>query len=298
MAIVDSARRLDAPRVSPREWGWAAAFALGVMAFTTVPYLVAAASQNANWRFGGFLLAVEDGNSYLAKMNEGAHGAWLFTLPYSTEPQRGVLVYSFYLLLGRLAGTDHGTQVFVYHAARIVSGAALLLASYLFLAEILPRAKQRRLGLLLVALGGGLGWLLTVLFPSGLLGSLPVDAFSPEAFSYLVLFGFPHLAAARCLFLLGLVAYWHRRGLAAGLAMVGVGLIQPVPVIVMWAVVGVYLVVSWWWQWRNGKLADWYHDVRGSIVMGVLSAPLLLYTLYIFAADPVLRQWNAQNLLP
>ena len=150
---------LTPPHVTRREWVWAALCALVLMALTTVPYLAAAASQNADWRFGGFLLAVQDGNSYIAKMGEGARGAWLFTLPYSTEPQRGVLVYSFYLLLGRLAGPDHNAQVSVYHAARFVFGVGLLLASYLFLAEFLPRVRQRRLGLILVALGGGLGWL-------------------------------------------------------------------------------------------------------------------------------------------
>jgi hypothetical protein len=289
---------MKSPSVAQGEWRWATAFAVAVMAMTTVPYLVAAAGQNANWRFGGFLLAVEDGNSYVAKMGEGAHGAWLFTLPYSTEPQRGVLLYSFYLLLGRLAGPDHNAQVIVYHAARLLFGVTLLLTSYLFLAEFLPRVSQRRLGLLLVALGGGLGWLLALLFPSRMLGSLPVDVISPEAFTYLVLFGFPHLAAARCLFLLGLLAYWRGRGVLAGLALLGAGLIQPVPVIVMWVVVGVYLVLSWWWRRQRGESAGWYRDVLAGVVLGALSAPIVVYTLFVLSADPVLRQWNAQNQLP
>ena len=116
---MDSTTRLTVPRVTRREWAWAGAFAAVVMALTTVPYLVAAASQNPEWRFGGFLLAVVDGNSYIAKMGEGARGAWLFTLPYSTEPQRGVLVYSFYLLLGRLAG-----RVEVERAVEIIASGA------------------------------------------------------------------------------------------------------------------------------------------------------------------------------
>jgi hypothetical protein len=289
---------LTPPRVTRREWVWAAAFALVLMALTTVPYLVAAASQNADWRFGGFLLAVEDGNSYVAKMGEGAHGAWLFTLPYSTEPQRGVLIYSFYLVLGRLAGPNHDAQVIVYHAARIVFGIGLLLASYLFLSEFLPRVPQRRLGLVLVALGGGLGWLVTLLFPAGLLGSLPVDLISPEAFSYIVLFGFPHLAAARALFLLALLAFWRGRGLLAGLSLIGVGLIQPVPVLVMWAVIGVYLALSALWRRQRGALAAWYHDVRTAIVLVLLSAPLVLYTVFVLSSDPIMRQWSAQNQLP
>jgi len=295
---MDTTARLTPPRVTRREWGWAAVFALVVMALTTVPYLVAAASQNSNWRFGGFLLAVEDGNTYIAKMGEGARGAWLFTLPYSTEPQRGVLVYSFYLLLGRLAGPNHDAQVIVYHTARMAFGAGLLLASYLFLAEFLPRVWQRRLGLTLVAIGGGLGWLVAILFPAGLLGSLPVDLISPEAFSYLVLFGFPHLAAARALFLLAVLAFWRGRAVLAGLALMGVSLIQPVPVLVMWAVVGVYLALSWWWRRGRGARTAWYCELRTAIVLVALSAPFVLYTTYVLSADPVMRQWSAQNQLP
>ena len=289
------------PRVSRREWAWVVVFALVVMAMTTVPYLVAAGSQGSNWRFGGFLLAADDGNTYVANMGEGARGAWLFTLPYSTEPQRGVFLYSFYLFLGRLAGPNHDTQVIAYHAARVVFGVTLLLASYLFMAEFLPRISQRRLGLLLVAVGGGLGWLVALLFPGGLLGWLPVDFISPEAFSFLVLFGFPHLALARCLLLLAVLAFWRGHGVASGLALLGVGLINPLSVIVVWIVVAVYLALSGGVAWRRGGLlalrGAWLREARSALILGVLSAPIVLYSIYLFTADAVLRQWNAQNVL-
>ena len=125
--------------ITRREWAWAAVVAALVMAATTAPYGAGYASQTAEWRFGGFLIGVEDGNSYIAKMGQGARGAWLFTLPYTSEPQRGVLIYTFYLLLGKLAGPNHDTQVLVFHAARVALGFALVLVSYRFLAEFLPR---------------------------------------------------------------------------------------------------------------------------------------------------------------
>ncbi len=297
---MDLARRVT-PAVSRREWAWVLAVALVFMAFTTVPYLLAAASQNSAWRFGGFLLAADDGNTYLANMGEGARGAWLFTLPYSTEPQRGVFLYSFYLFLGHLAGPNHDTQVTVYHAARVIFGVALLLAAYRFLAEFLARIRQRRLGLLLVAFGGGLGWMVALLFPAGLFGSLPVDFISPEAFSFLVLFGFPHLALARCLLLLGVLAFWRGHGVLSGLALLGVGLINPLSVIVVWMVVAVYLALSGSVQWRRAGRASlrgaWLRDLRSALILGVLSAPIVIYSIYVFTADPVMRQWNAQNLL-
>jgi len=294
--------------VTRREWLWAGTFAAGVMALTTAPYVVAAASEANGWRFGGFLLAVEDGNSYIAKMAEGARGAWLFTLTYSSEPQRGAFMFGLHLLLGRLAGPQHDAQVVVYHLARILFGFALLLVSYLFLAEFLPRVRQRRLGLVLVALGGGLGWLLIPVGGQNLLGSLPLDFFSPEAYTFLTLYALPHLALARCLLLLGLLAYLRGKGGLAGLALFGVSLVQPLYVLVAWVILGMDLLLSWLITWRHVSRITRHsppstlHPPRLSpltlLTIVVLSSPIVLYTIYVFSVDPVLKQWNAQNVLP
>jgi len=292
------------------EWRWAAGFAALVMAVTTLPYLVGVASQTSDWRFGGFVLGVEDGNSYIAKMGQGARGAWLFTLPYSSEPQRGVPLFEFHLLLGKLAGPGHDALVLVYHLARVVLGMALLLISYRFLAEFLPDVRQRRLGLALVAVGGGLGWLLTLLGLGNLFGSLPVDFYSPEAYTFLILYALPHLAAARCLFLLGLLAYLRGRGVLAGLALLAASLIQPLSVIVAWVVIGMDIGLAWLpsrlrhiAQHPFGtpyRAASPWGTIRMSLT-GLkaisISAPFVLYTVYLFSADPILAQWNAQNIL-
>jgi len=281
-------------RVTPREWAWVSVFAAVVMLVTTVPYWVAWSSQTPDLRFGGFVWGVEDGNSYIAKMNAGANGAWLFTLPYTSEPQTGVFIYSFYLTLGRLAGGGHDRLVAVYHIARWVCGFALLLVSYRFLAEFLLRIKQRRLAVVITALGGGLGWALMFLFPAGVFDSLPIDVISPEAFTFLNLYGLPHLAFARCFLLLGLLAYWQDHPYWAGAWLFAVSLIQPLYVLIAWALlVGDQFVGAW--RTMPASL---------SLITGrlwptlLLSSPVVLYTIYIFIADPLIQQWNVQNVLP
>lgn len=311
--------------VTRAEWRWVVVMALAVMIWTAVPYLVAARTANAAWYFGGTLLAVEDGNSYIANLGQGARGAWLFTLPYTSEQHRPVLVYLFYLLLGKLAGPDHGALVVTFHAARIVCGAGLLVVSYRFLAEFLSSARQRLFGLLLVAVGGGLGWLLAFA-PAPLFGSLPVDFISPEAFSFLLLFGLPHLALARCCLLLGLLAYLHGRGVVAGLFWLGLGLIQPLYLPIAWllmagdialgpllatmasspAAEAVGSVVRQRPGWRENAASVIQRllasgnaaRLRTALIAVMLSAPMLLYTLYAFSSDPILAAWNAQNRLP
>jgi hypothetical protein len=281
--------------ITAREWRWAAGFAAAVMVATTLPYLVGAAAQTPEWEFGGFLIGVEDGNSYIAKMGQGARGAWRFTLPYTSEPQRGALIYLFYLGLGKLAGPDHGAQVIAFHVARIVFGFGLVLAAYAFLAEFLPRVGQRRLGLVLVALGGGLGWLLILLGQSRLLGSLPIDFYSPEAYSFLVLFTLPHLAAARCLFLLGLLAHLRGRAVLAGLALLGVGLIQPLYVVVAWVLLGIDFALGSLRPLRSSRFA--VRSLREVLAPIVVSSPLVLYTTYLLVTDPFVRQWGAQGVV-
>ena len=42
--------------------------ALVLLGLTSLPYLIGYFRQGTDWRFTGFFLGVEDGNSYIAKM--------------------------------------------------------------------------------------------------------------------------------------------------------------------------------------------------------------------------------------
>jgi hypothetical protein len=45
------------------------------------PFVYAQIKGGSNYVFSGFLLNPQDGNSYLAKMQEGWSGSWQYTLP-------------------------------------------------------------------------------------------------------------------------------------------------------------------------------------------------------------------------
>lgn len=333
---------MSAVRIARREWAAALVVSLSVMALTCLPYLVALSRQSPAWRFGGFVFGVEDGNSYIAKMAQGARGAWLFHLPYTTELHRGALLFTYHLALGRMVGwlrgpTDslglHDALVVGYHAARLLSGLFLLLVVYRFLAEFLPRRRQRLLALGLVALGGGLGWLPVLLGRGNLLGSLPIDFYSPEAFTFLALLGLPHIAFSRALLLLGLIAHlrcvsphapaggwravedprqgaaqWLTPGLAAGACWLALGLVQPLYVLVAWAAVAGHVLALGALALRyrahaegSGEEPDaWGPMERAAVsgaLAGLLSAPMVVYTFLLFVADPIYRQWGAQNII-
>jgi hypothetical protein len=291
-------------KVTRAEWRWALGFAAAAMALLTLPYLIAFQTQGGEWRFSGFLFGVEDGNSYIADMRQGANGAWLFRDPYTSEPQSGALVYLPYLLLGKLAGgADRQVQLVVlFRLANILCGIAMLLAAYRFLACFLESVSLRRLGMAAVSLGGGFGWLLAIR------GTYPLEFTSPEAFGFLSLFGIPHLAVARALLLLALAwfltprpaAEAGRQGVKIGSALIALWFFQPLTVLVAWAVMGATVILSFLKMKlrRSGDGSSSREELKRASVGVGMTIPFVLYSVVSFIVDPILRQWNLQNMLP
>ncbi|NDJ79263.1 MAG: hypothetical protein GYB65_23680 [Chloroflexi bacterium] len=302
----------DLGRVSRQEWRRVLLFAAALMLLTTIPYIVGWLSQGGDWEFGGTLFGVDDGNSYLAKMRLGARGDWLFSIRYTSEPHDGALLFLPYILLGHLSGLFIGASdpsltqglAITFHLARIVFGLLLILASYRFVAVFLRRPPSRMLALVLITLGGGLGWLLSLVGLGHLLDSLPVDFFVPEGYSFLILFGLPHLALARSGLLIGLLLLfralrnpgnfraWGRDTMLAGLCWVVMGLCVPFYIAVLYVILGVWGLAAWL-RTRRFPWALFWRTANAALV----ALPVLLYTSVVFLSDDVMRDWSAQNQL-
>ena len=306
------------------EWRFVLAFSIIALIVTSIPYILGAASATEDCVFGGFVYATEDCYSYLAKMRQGAGGAWLFHIAYTPEPHPGTLFFPFHLLLGKVAAWLPGSDltlrlVWVYHGARVIFGLALLLTVYRFLAACTEQVTVRRLAWLMVTFSSGLGWLLVVLGRPDWLGSKPLDFILPEGFTFLTLYTFPHIALARTLLLLGLLSllrawmintkpetpdtqhasrntHYALRitnltwAALAGFLWLSMGLIVPFYVPVAWAVMGAAWL-AWGLRqrrvpWREGLLT-------GGAVL--LSAPVVAYSVWVFTSDPVYAAWAAQN---
>lgn len=287
------------------------------MALTSIPYLIAfqktlSVDANPSWRFSGFLFGVEDGNSYVAKMRRGMEGEWLFRSPYSGMEQKGLLAFLPYYLIGKLAGgrDTHEQLVILFHWFRIAAGIICILVTYRFLCEYSSLIYYRRMALVLITLGGGLGWLI-LLF--GDVQVLPLEFYSPEAFGFLSLYGLPHLSLARALMLLALVEYIHiwssdekaRRfiyGWRLSLCWLGAGLSQPIQAGILAIVFALHLSVELIKK-VFGRSISVKRDRIKDVMLAIFGASwlpiiLLFYTAYAFLTDPYLRIWAAQNRLP
>ena len=277
------------------------------MILTMIPYIVGYSTQGEGWRFTGFVIGVEDGNSYIAKMLSGTEGDWLFRTPYNAEYQRGFLAFIPYILLGKLASqpAQHDQLVAIYHWFRFFSGILAIVAGFDFISLFIKDIKWKWWAIVILVFGGGGGWVLVILEQKNFLGSLPLDFISPESFGFLGLLGFPHLALARACLLWGFTAYLKEfPGYVTGIFWFFLGFLQPIYVVVAWSVIGVYLILVSIAAWREQKgdyIGSW-GTVKGYYVRALLgviiSFPLIMYTAISFIADPFLKTWAAQNSLP
>lgn len=280
---------------------WCLAYAAGLAAVTTLPYLLGYASQSAAWQFTGFVVGVEDGNSYIAKILSGAFGAWLFRSPYTTYPQGGILAFPPYLLLGKLAASPaiHEQLVALFHLFRIGGIPIVVLATYRFAARFLPQVGWRRWVTVLATAGEGLGWVLLLAGRPWWLGSLALDFYSPETFGFLSLFTLPHLVLARAFLLLGLTAYLDaadapRSAWLAGGWLAALGLMQPLSIVSAWAVIGMHGAIISLRGRHHWQEEAWPRLKSGAIAV-LISAPWVAYYAIVTTTDSYMRLWTAQN---
>jgi hypothetical protein len=290
---------------------WVVCFAVIVILITSIPYLLGYAVQGSEWRFTGFIFGVEDGNSYIGKMLRGAYGGWLFTSPYTTTAQNGLFAFLPYTLLGKLASQPgmHAQLVALFQIFRGVGAFLVILASYDLICLFIEDEKMRRIALALISLGGGLGWILIFLIQSNSLSSLPLEFYSPESFGFLQIYGLPHLAVARALLFWGICRYLNtakdehaaKNRILGGLFWLIAGLFQPLAVATGWILLALHQIVLWLTGWaRNHQLSlspEQREYVITAIWMGLISSPIVLYSLIASQIDPFFVAWTKQNLI-
>jgi hypothetical protein len=268
--------------------------ALAVVGVSLVPYLVGWAVQTEDQVFGGFVIDLDDSNSYLAVMQQGMAGKWRFVSLYTPERQRGVWMYTFYTLLGHLVRWTRLSPLAVYHGARVACGTLLLVSVYRFSSLCFRRKAVIWSGFLLVAVSSGLGWLKEMVWPTRAGGISPLDFWFLDAYTFLGILTFPHFALAWTALLaaLGSVLEFYasqRPGylLAGGGAAFLTTAVHPTLSLVMGTVLAAYGLLLW--------VADRQFPLRWAIggMPVVLAAGATAGCLWLaFQADPVLASWG------
>jgi Family of unknown function (DUF6541) len=160
---------------------------------------------------------------------------------------------------------------------------------------VMENLAERRIAFLFVALSSGLGWL-AVIF-----GHLSTsDLVIPESNTFYSLHINPHFPAAMALMvgMLGripTIQYRISRAVSETVFLIAsslaLAIVQPFATVTVYVTLGVYLALCWW---RDRHVA--WPIVWKALIAGMVTLPLLAYTLWITQADPVLRGWMAQNV--
>lgn len=287
--------------VGRREWAIAFLIALVAVALTMIPYALGYILVRPGLTFTGVLMNPEDSQSYFAKMLEGYHGEWLYTIPFTVEDHSPAFVGGFYLALGHLARTLGLSLELMWQLARALADLALFVATFVFIACFVSERSIRWTAYLLAVFGSGLGWLLFLINQPYWLDAFPVDFKMPEAHLFFSALTYPHVALGTTLILSSIWAIGQtsrargawKPALLLGLSNVGVGIVYPFLIYLVASSAALYWLYRCWHAhrvlWRQ---ALW-------IGLGfVIAAPLFLQYAATLLTNPVFRAWDAQAVTP
>src|SRR5512141_2008106 len=119
-------------RISRGEWNWLVVATALILAVSLILVIYGYVIAPPDHRFAGLIFAQLDGQSYLAKIRQGMRGEWLYTLAYTAESTTPLVVYANYLFLGHIAAALAVGPDVIFHVARLLTGAILLVSLYHF----------------------------------------------------------------------------------------------------------------------------------------------------------------------
>jgi hypothetical protein len=286
-------------RVARAEWRWAAAVAAVVLVLSSLPHVLGYLSQSAERVFVGAVYDWEDYYSHLAKMRQGMQGSWQYRILFTPEDHDGAYINLFYIALGHLAAVFGLSPMLVYHLARLLCVAALLLAVYWFVAAFALDRAVRRTAYLLACFSSGLGWLVLLVTRSYTLGGItPVDFWFIEMYTFFTAATFPHTCLAQAVHLLAFALMvrllrgeggWQAWSTATGAGLV-LAVVHPYSLLPLDLSLGLYWLYLV--AFRRGGAA---RRLIWLVGFAMVPLPLMVYQYWVIASNPVLRAWQAQS---
>jgi hypothetical protein len=288
------------PDVSRSEMALVSLLAGAILAIVLLPYVLCYALTPPEMEFGGVVMNFEDSHGYLAKIRQGSEGNLLYQIPFTSEDHEGAFVGGFFLALGWICALTGLPVMWMWHLSRIVFGFLLLVTSYLFIAFFLEDRSKRLVCFLLVSISAGFGWMILLTGRFSILGFDLIDFKMPEAHVFFTILTFPHYALGATLLLaismLALLFYKTRRiryAVLAGLSGFVMGIVHPYNMLIVAGTLGGWLLVKLWDERRFPA-----YETLGTILIGLMALPPLIYYLYVFSINPAFSAWAAQSGSP
>jgi hypothetical protein len=273
------------------EWRWAVWASLAVMGLTCLPYLFGWFITPPGYHYMGLLANPDEHNVYLGWMRQVLRGELLFHDPFTTEPQPARFFLGFFLALGLAARGTHIPPIWVYHVARVICGALLLVAVYALAAQLCERRFTRRLAWAFAAFSSGLGWLYALAAPGATVH--PIDygprLVMPEAITFLTLLLNPMFACSVALLAAMWAAYlaavradsWRLAALGGAAALM-LGNVHTYDVFPAWLTLAAYVVAAG----IIGRRMP-VREMKFAALIAVMAAPFVAYQYWVFQTNVV-----------
>lgn len=280
-----------------RTWRFPLFVGAVVLTVTALPYLVGAMFAHGDRQFMGIASDVPDTTQYFAWMRAFAHtNGLLIANPLTPEPNDAAFFNLLWYVLGHIGAFLHLQPAVTYQGFRWVAGAGFFAALWAACGVFCAPGWERRLGWLLVVLGGGFGWIWVILKYVIHHPVPPLDIYIAEPNSFFALIGFPHLLFAATL-LIGIFLLFVRgyeRGswasyIGAGAAGLFLGVTHAYDLLVVYTVLCVFALA----MTVKRRVIPW-QTVGGIAIIGGLSSPPALYFTYLTQHDATWRGVLAQ----
>jgi hypothetical protein len=228
-----------------------------------------------------------DSNTYLAWIQQGIEGWWLFKDLYTTETAGRFIFHPVFLAVGLLVRVTGLPLMAAWVLARLVCSMAAVACLYLFLRRAVGPGRLALVAFALITLGSGFGWyklLVDESFESA-------DVWMPELTFYQSL-RWPFLWAIALILMMGffaavvdaIVSGSRRSAVAAGLMFACMAFAHPYHVVTFTIVPGVFLALE---ALRDRRLDR--RAVQNFAITGLVAAPAVLYQMAVARIDPAMR---------
>ena len=278
-----------------------------LIAFTlfvsTLPYLLGYFITPPGTYFIGTPYNIDDYCNYLSWLRQMADGRFFLHNMFTTDKQNDLEFSVFFWLLGRVMAVTHCSPQAALQFARLTGGLGLLLLIYRFYRYCLPADKYARLSAFgFACLSSGLGWVQWHHWQDKNLPGGPVDAWQPEAYTFLSIYTSALMTVSTLLILGALYALllgeqtrkW-KYPIIAGVCGGILGNMHSYDVLHLSAAWGLFLIVLTIVRRGKGMAMSW---ARGIVALA-LTLPTTLYMLYVFNAEAVFKaRANVPTLSP
>jgi hypothetical protein len=263
-----------------------------VLALTVLPYLYARISTPSNLVYTGLMFDVPDHAQYWSWITASRDSIFI-TNTMTPEENAAIFANPPMWALAQ-AQTIFGLSFpALFQWWRVLAIGLLVPALVAFVRTMLPEQERRTTALVIALLGSGFGWLLIVAKKIGGFADVPwpTDLYTVEPNTFWSMLAYPHIALAQALILATMIGSWlaYRKGglgywLLAAFSAAALSVSHAYDLITIYAVLGVYGVVTW--------IRDRRFPARltaAGLVVLVCSGPAALYYQRLTANDPLWR---------